>query len=58
MPSRMSLGAVSSTSGMIFCMMVLHCSIIMVRRMWATLTGKMSLHELMALLGRLEYLAV
>jgi hypothetical protein len=26
--------------------------------MWATLTGKMSLHELMALLGRLESLAV
>ena len=26
--------------------------------MWATLTGKMSLRELMALLGRLESLAV
>jgi hypothetical protein len=25
---------------------------------WATLSGKMSLHELMALLGRLESLAV
>ena len=39
MPSRMSLGAVSSISGMSFCIIVLHCSNIMVRSSSAVYRG-------------------